>query len=134
MSGQPIVHRANGWPEQHSSKELTLPTSLDRDQLLRLARLGAGARLDQLQAEIAALRKAFPELSTGAGAATRKRGRRRASALAEAARAVGNAQSSTGDQEQPRKAGRRGWTVAQRREAAERMKAYWAKRKSGRTK
>ena len=40
-----------------------MPTKiLDKHELYRLARVGAGARLQELEAETAAIRKAFPDL------------------------------------------------------------------------
>lgn len=80
---------------------------LTRDQLVRLAKLGAATRLHELKAEIDAI-----ESLLGPG-----RGRRR--------------RAST---EAPRRRTRkrkRGWTAEQRKAAAERMKSYWAKRKAG---
>jgi hypothetical protein len=59
--------------------------------------------MSELQAEIASIRATFPGLVGGARAGGRGRG----------------------------KSGRRGWNAAQRRAAARRMKAYWAKRKAG---
>ena len=52
---------------------------LTREELHRLARLGAKARLEELRKEEAAIRKAFPDLfgggrqAAGGGAARRKR-------------------------------------------------------------
>ncbi len=78
--------------------------SLSKSELLKLARAGASARVAELQAEIEAIYRQFPEVSKG-GRAAGPRVRRRP--------------------------GLRGWTAAQRREAAERMRKYWAARKSG---
>jgi hypothetical protein len=90
-----------------------LPPRLTRQELLRLARLGAHARLAELRAEISAI-----EALVGPG--TRKRGRpARVKAPAVKATDRGSVKRK------PR------WTAAQRRAAAERMKAYWAKRKAG---
>ncbi len=77
--------------------------TLSRPQLLKLARAGAQARLAELQAEIDAIRRSFPDLRGGK----------------EAAKSAGASRS-----------GRRGWTPAQRKAAADRMKKYWAARKS----
>jgi hypothetical protein len=63
---------------------------LTREELQRLARLGAQSRLDELRREEAAIRRAFPDLLGGPGgqAAARKGrgGRRRRSSMSSAAR------------------------------------------------
>jgi hypothetical protein len=84
-------------------KELSL--ALKRTELLKLARAGAEARLRQLTEEIDQIRRTFPDLG---------RGRRQAAAEDTAGR---------------RRPGVRGWTSAQRKAAAERMRKYWASRK-----
>ena len=78
---------------------------LTRDELQRLARLGAKSRLDELRREEAAIRRAFPDLFGGRGgqAVARKGrgGRRRRSNMSAAARKA----------------------------VSERMKKYWADRR-----
>lgn len=81
---------------------------LPQNQLTTLARLGAVTRLKELDAERAAILKAFPDLRPG-----------RASAPP--------ATPTSGGRKKRRS--RRGWTAAQRKAAGERMKKYWAKRK-----
>jgi hypothetical protein len=81
--------------------------TLTRDQLIRLARLGAEERLEQLDAERRAIEALLGE----------KRSERRATRSAKKTAAAS-----------PRK--RRGWNAAQRKAAAARMKAYWAKRRA----
>ena len=83
--------------------------ALTRSQLLRLAQYGAQTRLAELRAEIETLYRSFPDL---------RRGRR------------------PGEPASPgkRPPGRRGWNAAQRKAAAERMKKYWAARKSAKNK
>ena len=76
------------------------------DQMKRLARLGAAARLEQLQEELTALRAAFP----GLGAT---RGRKPAAPAAKATA--------------PRK--RRKMSAANRKAVSERMSKYWADRR-----
>jgi hypothetical protein len=76
--------------------------SLSNRHLHQLARQGAVNRIAQLKAEIATIERAFPK---GAGLVTTVRRRR--------------------------KPGRRGWSPAQRKAAARRMKRYWAARKAG---
>jgi hypothetical protein len=76
--------------------------NLTQEQLRRLARLGAAARLSELRDEVAAIHRAFPELS-GRGAG------RQAAAQA------------------PRR--RRRMSAAQRKAVADRMRKYWAERR-----
>jgi hypothetical protein len=76
--------------------------TLKRSELLTLARAGAEARLRQLLEEVDAIRRTFPDLRRG-----RSRG-----VLAAITR--------------KRKPGVRGWTAAQRKAAADRMRKYWA--------
>ena len=80
---------------------------LNTEQLRRLARLGAIARLEQLKQEETAIRFEFPELFG--------RGRR---AAPEAAK-VGK-----------RRRRRRKMSPAERKAVSERMQKYWAKRKA----
>jgi hypothetical protein len=100
--------------------EVFLASSLSHDQLLALARHGAQARVSELRNEIAAIEQAFPDLRSRRGGRPRKQ----ASAAQPAAAAA--------DESAPARTGRRGWTAAQRKAAADRMRAFWAKRKAGR--
>jgi len=79
--------------------------NLSQDQLRRLARLGAVARLEQLREEEAAIRAEFPELFGG------RRGNGR----------IKEAES--------RKRRRKAMSAAQRKEVSERMRNYWAERR-----
>ena len=88
--------------------------AMNAEELRRLARLGAAARIDELQRELAALRAAFPGLGATRG---RKPGRPAAAAAAEA-----------GGRR------RRGMSAAQRREVSRRMKKYWAERRKQKAK
>ncbi len=84
--------------------------NLNQEQLRRLARLGAVARLEQLRAEEAAIRSEFPELF----------GRGRREDAAPGAAAAGK----------PRR--RRAKMSAQARKAvSDRMRKYWAERRKG---
>jgi hypothetical protein len=83
--------------------------NLSTEQLRRLARLGAMARLEQLRQEEAAIRAEFPELFG--------RGRRRESAAGDVA---------TGGRRRRR---RRNMSAAARKVVSERMKKYWAERR-----
>ena len=93
--------------------------ALDRDQLRRLARLGAQARISELRREITAIERAFPDVREGRESGPRKGGQagRRARRASAAKRSFSR---------KPK------WSAAQRKAAADRMKAYWAKRKGGR--
>jgi hypothetical protein len=90
--------------------------ALSADELRRLARLGAVARLQQLHQEEAAIRAEFPELFG--------RGRRR-----DAPEGDG---SNRDQAPAPARAGsrrRRGMSAAARRAASARMRRYWAERR-----
>lgn len=80
--------------------------NLNQEQLRRLARLGAMARLEQLRQEEAAIRGEFPELFG--------RGRR--------------AQPAYG-QVRSRRRRRRAMSAAARRAVSVRMRKYWAARR-----
>jgi hypothetical protein len=85
--------------------------TLNTEQLRRLARLGAIARLEQLKEEESAIRAEFPELfgrgRRGVAADVVKPGRRRA---------------------------RRKMSPAARRAVSERMRKYWAERRKAKGK
>jgi hypothetical protein len=85
--------------------------NLNTEELRRLARLGAIARLEQLRHEEAAIRSEFPELFG--------RGRRGGS------RGAGVTTASTGR----RRGGRRRMSAAARKAVSERMRKYWADRR-----
>jgi hypothetical protein len=94
-----------------------VPNELSKDQLQRLARLGAQARLDELEAERRAIVRAFPDL-----APQRSRpAKAGAAATAEADQAAVPAKA--------RKRGRRKMSAAQKKAQSERMKSIWAARK-----
>jgi len=80
---------------------------LTREELQRLARLGAKSRLDELRREEAAIRRAFPDLFGG-------RGRQPASGAGGPAK---------------RRRRRRGMSAAARKAVSDRMKKYWAARR-----
>jgi hypothetical protein len=88
---------------------------LTTEELKRLARLGAAARLAQLEAERLAILRAFPGLTSAARPKT-------------AAPATGEPRE-TAVRKKARK--RRPMTAEQKRAASERMKKYWAARKQG---
>jgi hypothetical protein len=86
---------------------------LTRDELHRLARLGAKSRLEELRHEQAAIRRAFPDLVGG-----------------------GVRPSSSAESDRPRRRRRRkGMSAVARKAVSERMKKYWAaRRKNKKTK
>ena len=84
--------------------------NLNQEQLRRLARLGATARLAQLRQEEAAIRAEFPELFG--------RGRKAA---------AGDGEATAGG---PRRR-RRAMSAAARKAVSERMRKYWAERRKG---
>jgi hypothetical protein len=85
--------------------------NLNAEQLRRLTRLGAMARLEQLRQEEAAIRAEFPELFG--------RGGRR-----EGAKGNGAANTASG-----RRRRRKGMSAAGRKAVSERMRRYWADRR-----
>ena len=84
--------------------------NLNQEQLRRLARLGAMARLEQLRQEESAIRSEFPELFG--------RGRQTRQAPAE------DSQVSRG-----RRRRRRSMSAAARKAVSLRMRKYWAERR-----
>lgn len=86
----------------------TRSSSLSVEQLQRLARRGAAAAVAELEAEIAAIRKAFPEIEQVAHGArvTARRVGRRSKRMSATARA----------------------------EVSRRMKKYWAARRAAKAK
>ncbi len=95
---------------------------LSKDDMRRFARLGAMRRLEDIRAEEAAIRTAFPELFSGDRPVARggKPAKTANSASASAAPAAGAA----------RKARKRStMSPAMRKAVSERMKKYWAGRR-----
>ena len=86
-----------------------LVANLNTEQLRRLARLGAIARLEQLKQEEAAIRAEFPELF----------GRGRRAGVAEVAKPGRR---------------RRRMSSAARKAVSERMRKYWAERRKAKGK
>ncbi len=87
-----------------------MPDDLNPEVLKRLARLGAQARLDQIEGERRAILAAFPDLSSPRSP---RRGGRKAAAPQKAAA--------------PKR--RRKMSAAERKEVSERMKRYWAEQR-----
>ncbi len=92
---------------------------LTRDQIHGLARLGAQARLAQLDMEIAAIKGAYPDL-----AGARRPGRPR---RVQTAAAVETAPMPAVKQAKRRRVHR--MSAAERKAVSVRMKAYWAARR-----
>ena len=87
-----------------------MPTRLQRDQLLKLARAGAETILKQLRAEIIAIERTFPEL-----------------AMAPQRRALGRAIAAA-------EAKTRRMSAAARKAVSLRMTKYWAERRKAKAK
>ena len=117
-------------------------SSLSRTQLDQLAQLGARARLEQLQAEVAALQRILGGKSAGApAAATKAPGRRRRGKISAAGRAAISAaqkarwakiKSSKPAEAPARK--RSKMSAAARKAVSLRMKKYWAARRKAKAK
>ena len=90
---------------------------LSRQELHRLARLGAQARLEELRREEAAIRQAFPELFNKST---------RPIALTSAGEGGGAAGAAPVGKRRGRK---RAMSAAERKEVSLRMKKYWAARR-----
>jgi hypothetical protein len=91
--------------------EDTLPTGLSNQERHRLAKLGAAARLAEIQQE----REALTALMNGTSRAARSR-------------------SATPGRRVTRLRRRSRWSAAQRKAVSARMKKYWAARRAGRKK
>jgi hypothetical protein len=94
-------------------RRLALATRITQDQMERLARLGAVARIEELRRELEAITRAFPDLA-GPRAVSPNGGRRASAAAASEGAATRR---------------RRRMSSAARRAVSERMKRYWAERR-----
>ena len=92
-----------------------MANTLSRNEVKRLALIGAQSRLESLRAEISSILRAFPELGR-AGAANH---------AAERTEAPQRGRGGRGARK------RRNWSMsdAQKRAVSERMKKYWAARR-----
>lgn len=96
---------------------------LSKDDMRRFARLGAMRRLEDIRAEEAAIRAAFPELFSGDRPAAR--GVRPAKTAKTASASAAPATAAA-----PKKARKRStMSPAMRKAVSERMKKYWAGRR-----
>lgn len=102
-----------------------MASELSRDELRRLARLGAERRLEELRQEEAAIRAAFPDLGDARGTGRRRRGRPQGRATATSA----ERDTATVAQGARKRRRRKPLTAAQKRLISERMKKYWAARR-----
>ena len=116
VSPQPPVVPFAGIAFRRSTRGGRLAQSLSNEQLHHLARHGAEARLKELEAEIAAIRAAFPDL-----AGTYRRGRPR--------RPTSRGAVATHDA-RPRRRRRNRMSAAARKAVSDRMKKYWAGRRA----
>ena len=118
-AGVRIVQESNGSPKAaggilgQTLYEEKSVANLNREQLRRLARLGAIARLAQLREEEAAIRAEFPELFGRAG------------------RAGGTPPPASATK--PRRRQRPSMSAAARKAVSERMRKYWAERRRTKT-
>ena len=87
-----------------------MPGRMDNKELVRLARVGAAARLAELERERAMLLRAFPDLR----------------------RAASQAQPDGASMAARPKRRRRGMSAAARKAVSLRMKKYWAERRAKR--
>ena len=93
--------------------------------LLQYARMGALTRLTELRTEIEAIEQAFPDLAVRRG-----RGPRRGRPTPSATSYTDDGQTVGPDDTVARKRTRKPMTAAQRKAVGERMRKYWAARKS----
>lgn len=100
---------------------------LSRQELQRLARLGAQRRLEELRREEAAIRAAFPDLE---GAGETRRGRRRGRTGRSQPAAGGDTAAAQAGAAKAKRRPRRRMTAAQKKAVSDRMKKYWARRKA----
>lgn len=83
--------------------------AISREELLRLARGGAVARVQELLKELESIYKTFPDLRNAKGAKT-----------------AGRVAASPARRREP---GQRNWTAADRKAVSDRMRKYWATRR-----
>jgi hypothetical protein len=91
-----------------------------------LARVGARARLAELAAEMDAIRAAFSDLG---GTPPKKRGRPATNVTVHSA-ANGTMESPEAEEQTPVRRGRKPMSAAAKKAVGERMKAYWAARRT----
>jgi hypothetical protein len=95
-------------------QENALPKELNSSDFNKYARIGAAVKLAELEQEIAALRRAFPGLTSSAATAK--------APAAPAAKSVPAAKPTR------RRGRKRPMSPAERKAVSERMKKYWAER------
>ncbi len=100
---------------------MDVPKTLTPLELKQLARVGAAARIKELETEIASLRRAFPSLGSG----------QERTALASS----GPAPSKPGRKAKTARRGRRSpMSAAERKAVSIRMQKYWAERRKAKEK
>lgn len=107
-------------------EDFSLAKRQRNQDMFELARRGAEARITELRREMDKLSKMFPGLLRSAERGIRRMRR----AIEPASTRAGAGRSQT----QNPTSRRRSWSAAQRRAAAERMRAYWAQRRAGKRK
>jgi hypothetical protein len=90
--------------------------------ILALARRGAEARWNELQAELASLRRAFPDLGGGRRTVTTTKARR-----------AGRSKTTSGETIDTHTRRRQKMSPAARRAVSLRMKKYWAARRKAKS-
>lgn len=104
-----------------------MASELSREELRRLARIGAARRLEELRQEEAAIRAAFPDLDDERNV-RRGPGRRGRPGPRSAKAAAAPAANAAKAAAKPRRA-RYKMSAAQKRAVSDRMKKYWAARR-----
>jgi hypothetical protein len=92
-----------------------MPRGLTPTDMHKLARIGAAARLAELEREIAAIRKAFPGV--------------RAAAAETAPTGAAPALPAKVSAQAPKRGRKKPMSAAERKAVSERMKRYWADRR-----
>jgi hypothetical protein len=116
-----------------------LPNTLSTAQLHQLARYGAQARLEELRAEIAALRALIGGAPASAQGSKPRRRRRRGKLSAAGRAAIAAAQKARwakarrGSKKQTARRKRKGMSAAARKAVSERMRKYWASKRAQKT-
>ena len=100
-----------------------MASELSRDEMRRLARLGAERRLEEIRREDAAIRAAFPGIASATDAAPRGRGKERAAPAPIAPQRTADSEA-VGNRRRRRK-----MSAAEKRAVSQRMRKYWAARR-----
>jgi hypothetical protein len=104
-----------------------LPIQLNKEVVARLARFGAQARLEQIEAERRAILSAFPDLARLSG--ERPAGGLRVRRLKMTRKTKGAAAGAEGAPVAAPRRRKKRMSAAARKAVSERMKKYWAARR-----